>query len=70
MTNQNTNVGLFSELSCLLICGAVVWTVLLPGVEPTDVTPGFASYIGPLILLIAGVIGMIFCSLPNQSNGG
>ena len=69
MTTHSNTPGLFSELSCLLICAAVIWAVLLPGDKATDAALSFSSYIIPLILLVAGIVGLVACSLSSGQHG-
>ena len=67
--HANDDTGLLGEASCLLICVGMVWMMIRGTVAITDgclcVTP---SYI-PLILLGAGLGGVILLSLANAFRG-
>ena len=67
MTNESNSPGLLSEFACLLICVGVIW-MFIPGTVSVEegtlhVTPDYI----PLILLVAGAIGMVIISLLNWS---
>ncbi|MCH2149662.1 MAG: hypothetical protein MK095_09535 [Phycisphaerales bacterium] len=69
MTNQTSSPGLFGELSCLLICVGVIWMFFPGTVTVTDGSLSVSPDFIPLIVLVAGVVGMVIVSLSNWSKG-
>ena len=68
--DQNSNdTGFIGELACLLICTGAIW-MMIPGTVTVSegtlsVTPDYI----PLILLVAGAVGMVLLSIMSALSG-
>jgi len=68
--DQNSNdTGLFGELTCLLICVGLVWMMIPGTVTVTDGTLSVTPDYIPLILFVAGVVGMLLLSIKSAISG-